>query len=398
MLSRSPFVVLLLLTASVSANDWPQWRGPKRDGIAVASFAGREPKVAWRANVGLGFASLVVADGRLFTIGYADDGEVVYCLDAATGKEQWRFAYPCARIANLYEGGPNSTPTVDGGQVFVVGKEGQFFCLDAARGTKVWEISLKKELGARTPDWGFASSPLILDGLVIVQANCTAAFNKKTGELAWRTDPFKQAYGSAIPFEFKGKTMIADLNSEALIIIDAATGKVQAKTEWRTSFDTSAATPIVVGDQVFISTGYGKGCGLFQFTGSALKQVYANGNMANHMNSCVNFDGHLYGIHGNSHQRGDCTFNCIDFATGEKKWAHKDKAIGCGAVALAGDKLIIIGDKGDLVIATASSKGFEEVSRLQAAVTGKCWTPPIVAHGRIFLRSAPGDVACVEVK
>jgi len=398
-LLRLAFILFIAMALGrpAGAADWPQWRGVKRDGIsAETGWSPAKPAVLWRGNVGLGFASVSIADGRLYTIGHEDGKEIVHCLDAATGEKKWTFEYPCGKIANLYEGGPNSTPTVDGANVYVSGKEGQLFCLDAAKGTKMWEVAMKKELGAKVPDWGFSSSPLILGELVIVQANCTAAFNKNDGKLVWKSEPFQQAYGSAVAFDYKGKTLIADLNSSHLIVLDAADGKVLAKTPWRTQFDTSAATPIVVGDKIFISTGYGKGCGLFEFTGDSLKQLYANTHMANHMNSCVLHDGHLYGIHGNSHARADCMVVCIDFATGERKWTQK--GLGCGAVTLAGDKLIITSDRGDLVFAEASPAGFKEVGRLDQAVKGRCWTPPVFANGRVYVRSAPGDLACVELK
>lgn len=397
-LSRLLAIALSLTVASSTlAADWPQWRGLNRDGISAENdWKPQSAKVAWKVNVGLGFACMSVAEGRLFTIGHIDGNEVVFALDAATGKELWKFSYPCAKIANLYEGGPNSTPTVDGDRVYVVGKEGQFFCLDAAKGTKIWEASLRKELGGKTPEWGFSSSPLIHGDSVIVQGESTAAFDKKTGKLTWKSDAFKPAYGSAVVFNHNGKPMIADLNSKALIVVDAATGKLVAATPWTTQYDTSAATPIVVGNQIFISTGYGKGSGLYEFTGSKLQMVYVSTMMANHMNSCVLRDGHLYGVHGNSHQRGDANFACIEFATGKRKWAHK--GLGVGSVTLAGDKLIILSDKGDLVFAAASPEAYTELHRMDGVVPGKCWTPPIVANGKIYLRNTPGDLVCVEVK
>ncbi len=388
---------LLALPVAAQAADWPQWRGPSRDGISQETdWDPKSAKVAWKVNVSLGFACMSVADGRLFTIGHVDDHEIVYCLDAATGKELWTFRYPCAKIANLYEGGPNSTPTVDGDRVYVVGKEGQFFSLDAAKGTKHWETALRTELGGKTPDWGFACSPLILGDRVIVQGSSTAAFDKKTGKLLWKSDAFLQAYGSAVPFEYQGKTMIADLNSQALIVVDADSGKLMAATPWTTQYNTSAATPIIVGNQIFISTGYGKGAGLFEFTGNRLRQKYHTTVMANHMNSCVLREGHLYGVHGNSHQRGDASFNCINFETGQRTWTQK--GLGVGAVTLAGDKLIILTDRGDLVLAAASPDAYNELHRMDRVVAGKCWTPPIIANGRIYARNSAGDLVCVEVK
>ncbi len=394
----SAVLALMLMTcAPIFAADWPQWRGLHRDGISQETdWNPASAKVIWKANVSLGFAAVSIAQGRLYTLGHADDNEIVFCLDAVTGKEIWKFSYPCDKIAKLYEGGPNSTPTVDGDRVFVLGKEGQLFALDAAKGTKIWEASLLESLGGKTPEWGFAASPLVIKDKVIVQGAATAAFSRETGELIWKSDAFQQAYGSAISFEYEGKTLLADLNSKALVVIDAATGKRLALAPWTTQFDTSAATPIVVGNKIFISTGYGKGAGLFEFTGNDLRQKYHTTLMANHMDSCVLYKNHLFGFHGNAHKRGDVTLTCIAFDTGERKWTQK--GLGCGAVTLAGDKLIIISDRGDLVFAAANADQYKELHRLDDVVPGKCWTPPVIANGRIYLRNAAGDLACVEVK
>lgn len=407
--SRRVAAILTLLAAlhlalaplAAAEHDWPQWRGPTRDGISKETglrtdWAAREPKVLWRASVGLGFSTVSVANERVYTLGHIDGKEIIFCLDAGSGQEKWKHAYPCSKIARFYEGGSSSTPTIDGDRVYVLGKEGQFFCLDAGSGDRKWYLDLQEELKASVPEWGYACSPLVLGDLVIVQANCTAAFNKMTGKLAWKTKPFSQAYGSPIAFEHGGKTYVADLNTDGLIVADAKTGAVAAMTKWQTMFSTNATTPIISGDRIFISTGYGKGCGLFQFTGTSLKEIYTAKSMANHMNNSVLHQGHLYGIHGNSHDRNSNELRCIDLATGESKWAHK--GLGTGAVMLADGKLIVTSDKGDLLLVDASPAGYKELAKLSGVVRGKCWTVPVLSNGRIYCRSTPGDLACVEVK
>lgn len=393
-------LVVFALHAPVRGNDWPQWLGPSRNGVSKetawsSDWKGKTPKVLWQGKSGLGYSSFAIAKGNVYTLGHGDDRETIYCFDAATGEVKWRHSYNCARIAKFYEGGSSSTPTIDGDTLYSVGKEGQFFSLDAATGKLNWEINLKDELDAGVPEWGYACSPLVLGDLVIVQANCTAAYDKKTGKRAWKTGKFQQAYGSPISFGFQGKTLIADLNSEGLIVVDAKDGKVLAQTGWRTQFDTNASTPIIHDGRIFISTGYGKGCGLFEFTGAALKEIYTSKTMANHMNNCVLWEGHLYGIHGNSHDRNSCTLRCIDLATGEKKW--EQRGFGCGSLTLADGKLIIFSDRCDLVIAEATPTKYTEVSRFDQVMRGKSWTTPILSHGRVYCRSVDGTVVCLDV-
>lgn len=389
--------------APLSANDWPQWLGPKRTGESTETgwrtdWSSNPPKELWRARVGLGFSSTAVADGRLFTLGHADGNEVITCLDAATGKEQWTVEYKCDKIARFYEGGSSSTPTIDGDRAYVVGKEGQFHCLDVKTGEKVWYHDLREVLGTKTPEWGFACSPLILSDRVIVQAGGVAAFNKKTGERVWVSDQrFSPGYGSPVAFDFNGKTMLAALNNDALIIVDASDGSVKATTRWKTRFATSASTPIVVGDQIFISTGYEEGCGLFRFTGDALEEIYRNEDMANHMNNCMLHEGKLYGFDGNAH-RGPrpAALKCIDFKTGKVHWSQD--GLGCGALTLVDGKLLVMSEKGDLILAAASPDGYKELGRVDRAVPGKVWTIPVLSNGRIYCRSSPGNLVCYEVK
>ncbi|MEX2214049.1 MAG: PQQ-binding-like beta-propeller repeat protein [Phycisphaeraceae bacterium] len=388
----------LVLASSAVADDWPQFLGPNRNGISKETGFNTDvskAKTLWTANVGLGFSSFSVAGGRVYTLGHDNGMESVFCLDAATGEQKWKHSYPCEKIARFYEGGSSSTPTIDGNRAYVLGKEGQFFCFDAATGKPQWLKDLKKELGANVPEWGFASSPLIHGDLVIIQANCTAAFAKDTGKLVWKTTPFQQAYGSPLLFEKDGKSYIADLNTAGLIIVDAAKGQVLAETRWKTSFSTNSTTPIVHGDHLFISTGYGKGCGLFKFTGSDLEEIYTSKEMANHMNNCVLHEGHLYGFHGNAHGGGKAVLRCIDFKTGATKWTRDD--LGCGALTMADGKLIIMSERCDLVIAEATPAAYKEISRKTGVLKGRSWTQPVLANGRIYVRNVPGDVACVAV-
>ena len=398
--------VVLMSAVTSRAADWPQWLGPNRDGISAesdwsAKWASGGPKKLWSKSIGIGFGSMSVGDGRVYTMGHRGGQETVFCFDANTGKEIWKESYPAQLVNRLHEGGPSSTPTIDGDRVFTVGKDGKFMCFEAANGKVVWTIDLVKEFRVKVPEWGFCSSPLILGNLVIVEAGPTVAYAKATGKMVWKSSMYKAAYGSAMAFEQNGKTLIASLNSMGLVILDAKNGREISRVPWKTQYDTNSTTPLIVDDTIFISTGYGKGCGLFQVRGGKLTKIYTNKTMANHFNNSVLVDGHLYGFNGNSHRSSKVSLVCMEFKTGKEKW-RETGLLGCGSLIAADGKLIVLSDRGVLYVAEASPKGFLPTARAQLVGDAKdrrnrCWTIPVLANGKIYARNARGDLVCADV-
>ena len=387
---------------------WPNWLGPNHDGITRekswrSEWQAPAPPVLWRAQVGTGFSSFSSAEQRLFTMGNTGEAggtEAVFCLSPENGKEIWRHAYPGQLLPNLHEGGPAATPTIDGNFVYTLGKEGQLFCLEAATGEVIWKTSLRKEFDVSVPEWGFSCSPRIYQEKLIVEGGRIACFDKHTGEKLWQTPPAAAGYGSPVVFEHQGIELIAVLTNEGLTVVQLDTGQLVAFEAWETSFQTNSSTPIVTNDQIFISTGYNKGCGLFQLQDDRFNLVYENRDMANHFNNSILWDGHLYGIHGNSHQPRLCTLVCMHWATGEVKW--EQRGFGCGAVLLAGDKLVVLSQEGTLFVVEATSDAYREISQLPVFDASlkeiKCWTVPILVNGRLYCRNAEGDVVCIDVR
>ena len=394
-------LVLLLLANCALAEDWPNWRGPRHDGISREALPKADfSKIAWRAKIGVGFSSMAVADGRVFALGCTGkrrgNEETFTCLDAATGKKIWSDTYPAALVDYLHEGGPCASPTVDGKRVYGYSKSGRLACYNVADGEKYWTADLMAKAGLpKPPEWGFAGSPLILGNRVIVEATFTCALDKATGKEIWRSKKYKPAYGSPIAFQYKNKIYLATLKTDGLVILDAQTGKTVAFHDWRTSFRTNSTTPIVIGNKIFISTGYQRGCALFEFTGNGLKQIYTNKNLSNHMNNSVVLGDFVYGFDGNTHGRVPKQIVCMRLADGVVQW-RKDGYL-CGSLMAVQNQLLILGEKGKLALGLASPKGFTPTAEAQI-LQGRCWTVPVLSNGRIYARNAAGMLVCVDAR
>ena len=381
------------------SNDWTQWRGPNHNGISGEKgwqdqFGPKGPKQLWKASIGTGFSSMSVGDGRVYTMGNIKDHDIVYCFDVETGDELWRHKYPCQLMAKYYKGGPSATPTIDGPWVYTFSKRGHLFCLDAKSGKVKWSKDIKKELGLMLPTWGFSGSPLIMGDLLILNAGSAGiALKKDTGNLVWKSGKTPGGYATPIPFLYNGKQCVAIFAELALEAVDVNTGEVVWKAPWKTSHNINSADPIFNGNAVFISSGYGKGCAMFQFDSGTPERIWKNSEMKNHFSSCVLWKGYLYGIDGQTGR--SAPLKCIDFATGKVLWEQKGFKVG--SLMLADEKLIILDGDGDLVIAKAQHQSYHEISRAPI-LKGKCWTPPVLAQKRLFARNAAGDLVCIDMR
>jgi outer membrane protein assembly factor BamB len=390
----------LLLAGSVRAADWPRWMGPDANGISSESgwksdWGKDGVPVLWKTNIGIGYCTVSVAAGRFYTMGHHDGEETIYCLDAESGKEIWKHSYKAQLVDNLHKGGPAATPTVDGEQVFTLSRDGRLLGLEAATGKVIWEQSLITTTKAKLPEWGFSSSVVVDGDQLLVESGGIASYARADGQLRWHAGPFKVGYGSPAVFTHGGKRFATSLNNQNVQIVELPDGQEVTTSEWLTSYDTNSTTPVVHGDEVFISTGYKRGCELLQFDGQKLEQLYEQQTMANHMNNSVLWEGHLYGVHGNSHNPSQCSLRCIEWKTGQLKWA--ERGCGAGSLILSDGKLILLSDQGVLSLVKATPEKFEEISR-QEVLTGECWTSPVLANGRIYCRSSEGDLVALDVK
>lgn len=391
----------LLLCVSAFATDWPSWRGVNRDGITPETdwshtWPADGPARLWKADVGTGFASMVVAGGRLFTLGWAAEQDVVVCLDAATGRTNWTFAYPEKLANKMYEGGPNSTPLVAGERLFTASKTGNLHCFEAATGKLLWNRNLRQDIDAKLSDWGVSGAPVLADAntLLVNYGPHGVALDPSTGKLLWQSGTKKDmSFAAPVVTRLGDSPAALFIMSEALVAVDPKTGKALWKSKFGQGYRTHCSDPVVNGDLVFISSG-DDGGELLRVSAKSAERVWKNKNLSTFTGTAVLIGGHLYGHETAGYKTANQELRCVDFATGEVKWG--EGGFGQGSAIAAGDRLIVLSEKGELSVVRANPAKFELLARTQA-IGGKCWTAPVLANGRIYVRNAKGEVACFEV-
>ncbi len=388
------------LNAAISAGDWPQWRGPNRDGISaetglLKSWPATGPKVLWRTGAGESYSAISVAQGRLYTLDGQSSNEIALCLDANTGKEIWRTT-----IDQLFDndqgGGSRATPAVDGDLVYVLSAGGKLLALNTKDGKKAWSHDLVSEYGGRVPRWGISVSPLVEGNMLLVDVggksgHSVMAFNKASGAVVWKSETDIPGYSAPIAVTVNGVKQILVFTGSALVSLAPADGKLFWRYPWETSYDVNAATPVFIpGDKVFISSGYGKGGTLLQMQAAGnrvtVRDVWKSRDMKNHFSSSILYQNHLYGF-------DDAFLTCLDIATGEPKW--QQRGFQKGSLIFADGHLVVLGERGNLALVEATPASYKEKGSVQI-LKGRCWTMPTLANGKLYLRNQ-SEMLCADV-
>ncbi len=387
--------------AAPDAADWPNFRGPNRDGksaerglLRAWPDAGLEK--LWQSPVGGGFSGIAAVDGRLFTL-YSHGGrEHAAAFDAMSGKKLWSTDLGLER-KDRFGDGPRSTPLVDAGRVYVVSALGRLQALEAETGKTVWSRDLRKELGARIPEWGVSASPIVEGDLLLFDAggkpgHAIVAFDKATGELAWASETDIPGYSSPISFAVGGVRQTVFFTGSHVLAVDPATGKTLWKHPWKTDYDVNAATPIfITPDKLFVSSGYDTGAALFRIDaagrGASASVVWKSRGMKNQFSSSIHHGGHIYGFDNRN-------LKCIDAETGEDKW--RKGGLGHGSLLYADGHLIVLSEGGELLLVEASPGAYDEKARFQVA-DAKHWTVPTLYDGKLYVRNEH-DLFCFKVK
>lgn len=383
-------LILCCATQSLaqSGGDWPQWRGPNRDGVSketglLKQWPASGPALVWKTKgAGGGYSSLAIAKGRIFTLGLRGAREYVIAFDVATGKEAWATPYGKA-FHNDRGDGPRGTPTVDGGNVYALGGNGDLSCLDAGTGRIIWTMNMLEKFGGENPNWGISESPLVIGEKVLVNAGgrgaSIIALNKKNGELIWKSQNDPAGYSSGIPVQIGSTTQVVFFTEQRAVGLDLKDGKLLWDYPRAANRTANVATPIAFGNRVFISSGYGTGAGLVDIKADGTaKEVYFTKEMQNHHSSSILIGDYLYGF-------SNAILTAMRFDTGEVAW--KDRSVGKGSLVFADGHLYALSENGVVGLIEATPSGYHETGRFKIPQDNlPTWTHPVIAGGRLYLR------------
>lgn len=385
---------VLAIPAAVSIralDDWPQWRGLKRDGLSAEKGLLKDwpkagPPLLWRATGGgAGYSSFSTANGRLYTLGARGGTEYAMAFDAATGKKIWEVPHG-RQFGNDRGDGPRATPTVDGDRLYVFGASGDLAAMESATGKVIWKQNVLDKFGGSNIQWGLSESPLVLSDRILVSPGgrgaSIVALKKTDGSVIWKSLADEPGYSSAVLHEAGGIREAIYFTAERALGIDVDTGKLLWSYTQVANRTANIATPIVRGNRVFLSSAYSTGAALLELTPSNgridAKQVYFTREMRNHHASSVLIGEHLYGF-------SDAILVAMKFDSGEVAW--RDRSVGKGSVVFADDRLYLYSEQGVVGLAEANPSGYREHGRFQIPTgNSPTWSHPVVSNGTLFIR------------
>jgi outer membrane protein assembly factor BamB len=404
---RAALVVLglLSLTFTLQAADWPQWRGPERNGVSSESGwlsswpAEDSPKVAWRAAVGKGHSAVSVAQGRAVTVGWDGTDDTVYCFDVESGRLEWKRSYACAGI--LQWPGPRATPTIHGNSVYTLGQHGQLRAWDLRAGEPRWQRDLPAVYNPDV-DYGFAWSPLIEGEHLILNAGSRGlALRTRDGSIAWGDDGKKGACVSAVPFVLDGKravlvASISDERSEVRLAgVDPATGRELFRGgPWKEQWGAMGVDPVVHGRHIFVTSAQEfRQAARFTIEGATLTQDWATQRVAGYTGGAVLLSERLYLVDAKG------ILKCVDWKTGKEVWSQRGFDERGTLIAADGKLLIQTGASGKIIVAAAEPTGYRELRQTRVFEGDpETYTAPVLANGRLSARSYAGEVVCFDLR
>jgi outer membrane protein assembly factor BamB len=377
--------------------DWPCWRGVNGDAKSIVTGITRDwakgLKQVWELSYlcqGQGSATWsapVIQGDRLIVCGRDEGHDLVFCLNALDGSLLWQSQYAAATGSN-HGTGMRATPCIDEDRVYTFGRGGDLLCWNLHDGSLLWHKNVQDE-GGQAPTWGHSSSPLVSGETVLVQGGGTAramAYNKMSGELIWKSGQGDAGYAPLVPISLGGKPAYLVFHGKGLAAITAHTGTALWDTPWETRYGVNATTPLVSGDQVFITSGYSTGAQMLKVSNTDAKVLWTSKAISAHHTDGYILDGFVYGYSGLSMQNKGA-FKCLDLATGKEKWSTKE--MGWGTCTHVDGHLLCIDLKGNLFLMKPDPGKFIKVTDLPQAlgdIKGPVWTLPVIANDRLYLR------------
>ena len=405
-----------LCLASARADDWPQWRGPNRDGVwredgLVERFAGSQLKLRWQADVGSGYSGPTVAGGRVFVtdrLVEPTQQERVLCFDWETGRPLWKHVYDCPYVKVGYTAGPRASVTIDDGRAYSLGTMGHLFCFEAASGKILWSHQLAEEYRVRMPIWGLASAPLVEGDLLIVQCGgeqaCIVAFDKRTGAERWKALDDRASYSAPIMIEQAGRRVLVCWTGDNVVGLEPKSGELFWQHPFKpTRMVIGIGTPVVDRDRLFVSCFY-DGSLMLKLAADrpAVSEVWRRlGPDEQHTDSLHAMIGtpwilgdFIYGVDSYGQLR------CLKADTGDRVWESLDAVPKARWATIHmvrnGERMWMFNERGMLIIARLSPEGYDEISRAKLLDPtsvqlgqrgGVCWSHPAFAYRHIFARS-----------
>ena len=384
--------------------DWPSFLGPNRDGVSsedglIVKWGDRAPKKLWSAETGVGYSSIVVGNGRVYTVGNEDGKNTVHCFHAKNGSPLWSYTYTCDKAAKYFDGGSRGTPCLDGETLFSLSHEGALFAFDAKTGMVKWRKHLLKDFGGRRPTWGFAGCPLVVGKHLILETGSSkgslVSLDKKTGQLLWRSGSSEAGYASPMLRPNDPKQGLV-FNRSGLLGFNVSDGKLVFQYVHKTRYGINAAQPVDLGDFALISSGYAKGAALIDLRGPRPSSKWESEEVACQMSGGVRKGDHYYAMHGQTGGRArHATLRCLEIVTGKILW--EKVGFGVGTVIRVGSTLVILSDQGELVLVSADPSSYRELARFHVLRGSEIWTPPAYANGLLYCRNKAGQLVCLQL-
>lgn len=401
---KFPLLFLTLLPGLALAQDWPRYLGPdgsgKVEGNIRTNWKEEKPKELWRKDLGKGCTSFAIAGDKVVVMGNKDNTDIVWCLDAATGKEIWTHKYSQKLDPKLYDGGPNATPTIDGDVVYTLSRTGNLFCLSMADGKPKWHKHFQTDFKGSAPSWGYSASPVVKGDLLYclpcADDGGLFALEKTTGKVSWKSgDDTKPGYAAPVFFNHKGGDVVAAFHGRELVTYSLdGKGKPVFDFGWRTSYDVNASNPQYHDGMMFLASGYGMGYVVIDVSYGKPKVLHKDEDIRMIFQNSILQDGDILGVFGDKNIAAELIR--MDMKTGKARWRAKMPGTR-GSSLMVGDQMVILSETGDIICGEPAKSGWIEHGRVKA-LSSVSWAPVAFAHGRIFARSNKGEAVCLEVK